>query len=133
MTSFAAVALAGVFSLGVSWAAMAGTTDSQTSSDNSKLTCSLSVADQNSKATVTWTITGATSVRIEPLSFTGNIPMSGSQTIDSDGVVHIVLIAKDADGHTVRCHAGIGGSTDFAHGSVGTGSPNRYATSSSSV
>lgn len=133
ITSFAAVLLGAAFSLGVSWAAMASTSDSQVSAGNSKLTCSLSVSDQNDKVVVTWTIAGAVSARIEPLIFNdGKVPLSGSQTVENEGALHVILTAKDADGHTVRCHAGFGGNVSFAHGSGGTGSPYKLATSTTS-
>ena len=40
--------------------ASAATTDSQTSTDNSKLSCKLDINVQGGKVTVSWTITGAT-------------------------------------------------------------------------
>ncbi len=119
-TSIAAVALAGGFSLAVSLAAMGATSDSQTSADNSKLSCQVSITDQGKSAVVTWTITGAISASIEPLSFKdGKVPLKGSQSVDTNGVLHVFLVAKDANGHTVRCHAGLGGTADPATGTTG--------------
>ena len=101
--------------------AVASGSDSQTSADNPKLSCTLSVEQQNGKALVTWTITGATSASIDPLSFpSGKVPLSGSQTTDFGGVIHVFLVITDADGHRVRCHAGAGGNVFFAPASTGS-------------
>ena len=64
--------------------AFASTSDKQTSSQNDKLSCTLSVAVQDGKAVVTWTITGATGVTIDPLNLGGKVPVQGSQTIDDN-------------------------------------------------
>lgn len=103
--------------------AIAASTDTQTSTANPKLTCTVSVTIQGGKAVVTWTITGASSASIDPLTFTGKVPLKGTQTVDYSGNIIVLLVAKDADGHSVRCHAGAGGTTDFVGGTTGNATP----------
>jgi len=83
--------------------ASAATTDSQTSTDNSKLSCKLDINVQGGKVTVSWTITGATKASIDPLTFKGGVPLKGSQTLDSSGPLTVFLVAEDGQGHTVHC------------------------------
>ncbi len=85
--------------------ASAATSDSHTSTDNSKLSCKLDVSVSGGKVTVSWTITGATKASIDPLTFKGGVPLKGTQTIDASGGLTIMLVAQDAQGHTVRCSA----------------------------
>ena len=64
--------------------AFAAGTDSQTSADNPKLSCTLSVSEQDGKAEVTWTITCGTAASIDPLTFSNDkVPVDGSQTVDN--------------------------------------------------
>ena len=108
LKAFVAAIAAALFAVGliVSGALAAGTTDSQTSTDDSKLACTLDVSIVNGKAVVTWTITGASQASIDPLTFKGGaVPLKGTQTIDLTSSVRVFLIAKDAAGHTVPCTA----------------------------
>ena len=102
--------------------AFAAGSDSQTSAENPKLSCTLSVSQQSGKAEVSWTITGGTAAAIDPLVFANDkVPLQGSQTIDFSGVVHVFLVVRDAEGHWVRCHAGAGGNVFTVSGSTGSG------------
>ncbi len=107
---------------------LAATSDNQTSAKNGKLSCDITLTEQDGKILVSWTITGATSASIDPLTFDGGkVPLKGSQAVDKSANLHVSLIAKDADGNTVRCHAGMGKSTspaDVATGTTGSGPVN---------
>jgi hypothetical protein len=111
--------------------AFAAASDSQTSSANSGLSCTVSVSLQGGKAVVTWTITGATSASIDPLTFDGKVPLKGTQTVDYSGNIIVLLTAKDADGHAVHCRAGAGAApTEPATGTTGFGDDHYIVTSS---
>ena len=102
-TSMAVIAAA-LFAVGLGVSgASAASSDTHTSTDNSKLSCTLDVVVQGGKITVTWTITGATKASIDPLTFKGGVPLKGSQTIDGSGPIVVFLVAQDGQGHSVRC------------------------------
>ncbi len=85
---------AALFAVGL--AVSAGTpalADTHTSTDNSKLTCTLNVTVQGGKTIVTWTITGATKASIDPLTFKDGVPLKGTQTLDSNSPMHVFLVA----------------------------------------
>lgn len=100
---------------------------SATSSENPDLTCSLNISrTSDGKATVTWTMTGASKAFIEPLGYKkgSSIPQKGSKSISVDGYTMVTLIAQDAKGNTVKCTVVLGtGDPSRAAPSVGTGGP----------
>jgi len=126
-TSIAAIVTAAALVLTASAPALAATSDNETSSKNDKLSCTVSVSEQGDKVVVTWTITGATSASISPLTFDGKVPLKGSQTVDKTNPFLVQLTAKDADGNAVHCRAGIGGTYAPASGSTGYASPKQIA------
>lgn len=99
-----------------------------TSSENPDLTCSLNISrTSDGKATVTWTMTGATKASIEPLGYKKGsaIPQKGSKSISVDGYTMVTLIAQDAKGNSVKCTVvlGSGNPTSVSPTVGGTGGP----------
>jgi hypothetical protein len=99
---------------------LAATSDSDTSGKNGKLSCQLTLTEQDGMVLVSWTITGATSASIDPVSLGGKVPLKGSKAIDKSNPTIVLLVAKDADGNAVHCHAGVGGTANPVSGTTGS-------------